>query len=128
MHSLILLHALNQQQAQRAATDQLLPLVVEAEDKQSGDRLVTYLRRMPHLGDHRPAGWTLGRTLIVDAWYLGREGKGVLSFVQFLTKVRVGRGYAILKGGRHSHVGEFTHTATRKRSTRGRAKAEKEVR
>jgi hypothetical protein len=33
MLSLIMLHALNQQQAQQAAADQLLPLVVEAEDK-----------------------------------------------------------------------------------------------
>lgn len=127
MHSLILLHALNQQQAQRAATDRLLPLVVEAEDKQSGDRLVSHLRRMPNLGDHRPAGWTLGRTLTVDAWYFGRQGNGVLSFVQFLGEVRVGCGYAILKGGQHSHVGEFIQTGTRKARVRRRTKTQKEV-
>jgi hypothetical protein len=128
MHSLFLLHALNQQQAQRAATDQLLPLVVEAEDKQSGDRLVAHLRRMPNLGEHRPAGWTLGRTLVVDALYLGRQGKGALSFVQFLTEVQVGCGYAILKGGRHSHVGEFARTGTRKARAHRKVKAQKEGR
>ena len=128
MLSLVMLHALNQQQAQQAASDHLLPLVVEAEDKQSGDRLVTHLRRIPNLGDHRPAGWTRGRTLVVDAFCLGRQGGGVLSFVQFLTEVQVGCGYAILQGGRHSHVGEFTRTGTRKARAHRKVKAQKEVR
>ena len=128
MLSLIMLHALNQQQAQQAASDHLLPLVVEAEDKQSGDRLVADLRRMPNLGDHRPAGWTLGRTLVVDAFCLGRQGGGVLTFVQFLTEVQVGCGYAILKGGRHSHVGEFTRTAARKARACRKPQRQEEVR
>jgi hypothetical protein len=128
MLSLLILHALNQQQAQRAASDQLLPLVVEAEDRQSGDRLVTHLRRMPNLGEHRPTGWTLERTLVVDAFYLGRQGDGVLSFVQFLGEVRVGCGYAILQGGRHSHVGEFTRTGNGKARTRRKPQGHKEGR
>ncbi len=66
--------------------------------------------------------------LIVDAFCLGRQGGGVLSFVQFLTEVQVGCAYAILQGGRHSHVGEFTRTAKGKPRAQGRAKAHKEVR
>jgi hypothetical protein len=83
---------------------------------------------MPNLGEHRPTGWTLGRRLIVDAFYLGRQGDGVLSFVQFLTEVQVGCGYAILRGGRHSHVGEFTRTGTRKPRACRKVKDQKEVR
>jgi hypothetical protein len=128
MLSLIMLHALNQQQAQQAATDKLLPLVVEAEDKQSGDRLVTHLRRIPNLGSHRPAGWTLGRTLTVDVSHQGRRGDGALTFVQFLTEVQVGCGYAILLGGTQCQVGEFSRTPTRKPRARCRAQAHKEVR
>ncbi len=128
MLSLVMIHALNQQQAQQAATDKLLPLVVEAEDKQSGDRLVTHLRRIPNLGTHRPAGWTLGRTLCVDASHQGRRGDGALTFVQFLAEVQVGCGYAILQGGRHCQVGEFTRSATRKPRAHRKVKAQKEVR
>jgi hypothetical protein len=128
MMSLIMIHALNQQQAQRAATDHLLPLVVEAEDKQSGDRLVTHLRRMPNLGAHRPPGWTLRRTVRVDAAHLSQRGGEALTFVQFLAEVQVGCGYAILQGGRHCQVGEFTRTGNARPRTRRNPKACKEVR
>jgi len=128
MLSLIMLHALNQQQAQRAATDQLLPLVIEAEDKQSGDRLVTHLRRMPNLGSHRPTGWTLGRTLRVDAAYAGQRGKDALTFFRFLAAVRVGCGYAVLQGGRYCEVGEFTRQNSGKRVARRTPKRQPEVR
>ena len=113
MLSLIMIHALNQQQAQRAADEQLYPLVVEAEDKQSGDRLVTHLRRIPNLGSHRPAGWTLGRTLFVNASHQGRRGADALTFVQFLAEVQVGCGYAILQAGTQCQVGEFLPAARR---------------
>ena len=127
MLSLIMLHALNQQQAQQAASDHLLPLVVEAEDKQSGDRLVTHLRRIPNLGSHRPAGWTLGRTLFVDASHQGRRGDGALTFVQFLAEVQTGCGSAILQGGTQCQVGEFSRTRTRKRVARRKRQSEEEA-
>ena len=113
MLSLIMIHALNQAQAQRAADEHLYPLVVEAEDKRSGDRLVTHLRRIPNLGSHRPAGWTLGRTLFVDASHQGRRGASALTFVQFLTEVQVGCGYAILQAGTQCQVGGFTRQVSR---------------
>ncbi|OFV80456.1 MAG: hypothetical protein A2Y78_03890 [Acidobacteria bacterium RBG_13_68_16] len=128
MLSLLMIHALNQQQAQKAASDQLLPLVVEAEDKQSGDCLVTHLRRIPNLGSHRPTGWTLGRTLCVDASHQGRRGEGALTFLQFLAEVQVGCGYAILQGGKQCQVGEFTHTKTGKRVPRRKPQGQQEVR
>jgi hypothetical protein len=127
MLSLIMIHALNQQQAQQAATDQLLPLVVEAEDKQSGDRLVTHLRQIPNLGSHRPAGWTLGRTLYVNASYQGRRGADALTFVQFLAEVQVGCGYAILERGTLCHVGEFTREVTKKRVARRKTPGQQEA-
>ena len=129
MLSLIMLHALNQQQAQRAATDQLLPLVVEAEDKQSGDRLVTHLRRMPNLGEGGCAGWTLVRHFFVDAVGLCERGDPPLTCVQFLTEVRVGYGYAILATGCFLVcIGEFTRTAARKARACRKPQRQEEVR
>ena len=77
MLSLIMIHALNQQQAQRAADEQLYPLVVEAEDKQSGDRLVTHLRRIPEPGQSPPRGTDAQRTPLVDVVHQARRGQGV---------------------------------------------------
>jgi hypothetical protein len=53
-------------QARIASRNKLLPLIVEAEDKQRGDRLARHLRGIPNIGSYRPKGWTLVATHFVD--------------------------------------------------------------
>ena len=60
-------------QARLAARHKHVPLVVEAEDKQSGDRLARHLRGIPNIGSYRPKGWTLVATHFVDKTGLGRR-------------------------------------------------------
>ena len=52
-------------QARIASRNKLLPLIVEAEDKQRGDRLARHLRGIPNIGSYRPKGWTLVATHFV---------------------------------------------------------------
>ena len=86
-------------QARIASRNKLLPLIVEAEDKQSGDRLACHLRGMPNIGNYRPTGWTLVATHFVDKSGLGRRTEPALTFVQFLGAVQAGLGYAIIEEG-----------------------------
>jgi hypothetical protein len=95
-------------QARIAARHKHLPLIVEAEDKQSGDRLARHLRGIPNIGSYRPKGWTLVETYFVDKTGLGRREEPALTFVQFLGAVQAGRGYAIIEEGLFQVVvGEF---------------------
>ena len=100
---------LGRQQARIAARHKLTPLIVEAEDKQQGDRLAQHLRHIPNLGSHRPRGWHLAATHFVDKSGLGRRDEPALTFVQFLATVEVGYGYAIIEEGQFQVViGKFT--------------------
>ena len=95
-------------QARIAARDKQVPLIVEAEDKQSGDRLARHLRGIPNIGSYRPAGWTLVTTHFLDKTGCGRRDEPALTFVQFLGVVQAGRGYAIIEEGVFRVViGEF---------------------
>jgi hypothetical protein len=95
-------------QARTASRNKLLPLLVETEDKQSGDRLARHLRGIPNIGSYRPTGWTLVATHFVDKTGLGRRDEPALTFVQFLGVVQVGYGYAIIEEGPFQAViGEF---------------------
>jgi hypothetical protein len=95
-------------QARIAARHKRVPLIVEAEDKQSGDRLARHLRGTPNIGSHRPPGWTLVGTHFVDKSGLGARNEPALTFVQFLGVVQAGLGYAIIEEGMFQAViGEF---------------------
>jgi hypothetical protein len=98
-------------QARIASRNKLLPLIVEAEDKQSGDRLARHLRGIPNIGSYRPVGWALVATHFVDKSGCGRRDEPALTFVQFLGVVQAGRGYAIIEEGVFQVViGEFACT------------------
>ena len=86
-------------QARTASRHKLLPLIVEAEDKQNRDRLAHHHRGMPNIGSFRPAGWTLVGTHFVDKSGVGRRDEPALTFVQFLGAVQVGLGHAIIEEG-----------------------------
>jgi hypothetical protein len=95
-------------QARIAARHKRVPLIVEAEDQQSGDRLAHHLRGIPNIGSHRPPGWTLVGTHFVDKSGLGARNEPALTFVQFLGVVQAGLGYAIIEEGVFQAViGEF---------------------
>jgi hypothetical protein len=95
-------------QAWIASRNKLLPLIVEAEDKQSGDRLAHHLRGIPNIGSYRPKGWTLVGTHFVDKTGSGHRTEPALTFVQFLGAVQAGMGYAIIEEGLFQVViGEF---------------------
>ena len=96
------------QQARIAARHKQVPLIVEAEDKQCGDRLAQHLRGIPNLGSYRPPGWTLVGTHFVDKTGIGCRDEPALTFVQFLAVVQAGCGYAIIEEGVFQAViGEF---------------------
>jgi hypothetical protein len=99
---------LGRRQARCAARYKRVPLIVEAEDKQRGDRLARHLRGIPNIGSYRPKGWTLVTTHFVDKSGLGRRDEPALTFVQFLGIVQAGFGYAIIEEGVFQVViGEF---------------------
>ena len=107
MMGLLLIYAASRAQAAQAAAEQKQPLIVEAEDKQSGDRLAQHLKRIPNIGTYQHPAWTLVRTLRVRrAGFGGRNEDDQLTFVQFLGEAKVDHAYAIIDGDRH-HVGEF---------------------
>lgn len=95
-------------QARVAARNKCVPLIVEAEDKQSGDRLARHLHGIPNIGSYRPKGWSLVTTHFVDKSGCGRRDEPALTFVQFLGVVQAGFGYAIIEEGLFQVViGEF---------------------
>jgi hypothetical protein len=118
MLSLATIQRLARQQARRAAQEHSVPLLVEAEDKGSGDRLARHLRYIPNLGTYRPRGWRLARRLFVDKTGIGHRDEPALTFVQFLAETHVGFGYAIIEEGVFQcYVGEFQPLALRRGCT-----------
>ena len=98
-------------QARIASRNKQVPLIVEAEDKRSGDRLTRHLRGIPNIGSHRPTGWTLLDTHFVDKTGQGQRDEPALTFAQFLAAVEAGYGYAIIEQGQFQAViGKFGRT------------------
>lgn len=62
----------------------------------------------PHIGNHVPRGWKIVDKLFVDSSGFGTEGEPALTVNQFLEKLEVGKGYAIVEEGQFQvYVGVF---------------------
>jgi len=71
---------------------------------------------IPNLGDYRPKGWNLIDTLFVDSSGMGLPGEGAMTADEFLKRVRLGYGYAIVETGQFQVcVGEFEKTGKSQR-------------
>lgn len=94
---------LSQDAAKKAARDHTTPYIWEQDDFVEPERV-----RLPFLGTHVPRGWVMVNTYFVDSSGFGDAGEPALTREQFLKKLQVGRGYAIIEAGEFQvYVGEF---------------------
>lgn len=64
--------------------------------------------RCPNFGDYRPKKWRLKNKYFVDNSGFGSNNEPALTIDQFLSKVKVGYGYAITEVDQFQvHIGEF---------------------
>lgn len=98
---------LSQEAAVKAASKGLTPYIWEEDDKVEPD-----LVYFPFLGTHVPRGWVMVNTYFVDSSGFGDEDDPALTHEQFLEKLQIGRGYAIIEAGEFQvYVGEFVQQA-----------------
>jgi hypothetical protein len=99
MMSLATIRELAREQAERAASEGIEPLIIwDRED----------IRSIPNIGDHEPEGWELVESHFVDSSGFGSPGEPALTLDQFMAKLVMGRGYAIIQEGQFQiYVGEF---------------------
>lgn len=72
----------------------------------------------PNFGDYRPEGWVLVETWFVDSSGFGEDDEPALSVRQFLNKLVVGHGYAVIEAGQFQvYVGEFAKEGSEKGKT-----------
>lgn len=94
----------NEERASQARKENIKPFVIESQDQINSFKGFPF----PHVGDHVPEGWKLIETYFVDASGFGRVGEGALTVRQFLQKLKVGFGYAVVEAGQFQvYVGEF---------------------
>ena len=71
------------------------------------------IRQIPNFGNYRPKGWKLGEVYFVDSSGMGQEGEGALTFGQFLSQLKSGKGYAIIEAGQFQvRIGEFSKASS----------------
>lgn len=103
MLSLEQIKAISREAAEKASKENLMPFVVEQEDI---DNMPPF--PFPFLGDHVPNGWHKVNEFFVDSSGFGGDNELALSVRQFLTKLKVGRGYAVTEAGEFQvYVGEY---------------------
>lgn len=102
MMGLETIKAMNSGKAREAKRLGKLPLILWSEaDKDN-------LRKIPHIGNWRPEGFTLVRELLVDSSGFGATDEPALTFDQFCETAQVGKAYAIIEAGQFQIVaGEF---------------------
>ena len=95
--------AISRKAAIKAARENLVPFAVEQEDTENMPPFP-----FPFLGDHTPRGWCKVEEFFVDSSGFGTESEAALTVRQFLTKIKIGRGYAITEAGEFQvYVGEY---------------------
>jgi hypothetical protein len=78
--------------------------------KKDGENLIG----IPSLGDYRPRGWKLVKTLFVDSSGFGAPDEPALTIDQFYSKVKAGFGYAVIEAGQFQvYVGVFERKVVR---------------
>jgi hypothetical protein len=94
---------LNNKACEKAKKAKLLPYVIK-----DGDREKFPPFPFPNFGDYRPKGWELVGEYFVDSSGFGMDDEPALSIDQFLKKLKVGHGYALIEEGEFQvYVGEF---------------------
>lgn len=104
---------MSREAAQRAASEGLKPLIIEAEDL-DGD-VIEMIRGIPDLGTHLPDGWKRVKlerehgvymgdnqgfgAFFVDASGFGRPGEPALTLREFIERLKPGLAYAIVEAG-----------------------------
>jgi hypothetical protein len=76
--------------------------------KTEEDRSVDFCKTIPFLGSYVPEGWYIEDGLFVDSSGFGAPGEAALTAAQFLQKLEVGKGYAVIESGEFQvYVGVF---------------------
>jgi len=102
MYDLATIKALNQEASKKAKKEGRTPFLIESEEDKER------IREIPSIGSHIPKGWVLVQRFFVDKSGLGAKDEPALTFHQFLEKVRIGFGYAIIDEGQFQvYIGEF---------------------
>ena len=80
--------------------------------KTEEDRNVAFCLSIPFLGSYVPEGWYIENALFVDSSGLGEPTEPALTTAQFLQRLEVGKGYAIIESGPFQvYVGVFGYNA-----------------
>lgn len=94
----------NEERCNQAKVDHVEPFVIESQKQIDSFEGFPF----PHIGDYRPKDWELIDNYFVDSSGFGAENESALSVRQFLDKLKVGYGYAIIEAGQFQvYVGEF---------------------
>jgi hypothetical protein len=94
---------MNKKACEKAKKAKLLPYVMKEGNSEKFPPFP-----FPDLGDYRPKGWELVGEYFVDSSGFGRDDQPALSVSQFLSKLRIGYGYALIEQGEFQvFVGEF---------------------
>jgi hypothetical protein len=73
-----------------------------------GDNIQEKIRKIPNIHTQSPAGFKLIQIYFVDSSGFGQEGESALTFPQFVSKVKIGKYYAIVDAGQFQvNIGEF---------------------
>jgi hypothetical protein len=97
------INEMNREAGKKAKSGRKEPLLVY-----DTEQFAEQLRHIPNLGDYRPRGWKLVNTYFVDSSGFGQVGEPALTFGQFIEKMKVGLGYAIIEAGQFQvRIGEF---------------------
>ena len=66
------------------------------------------VRSAPHIGNYIPTNWELVETYFVDNSGMGEGDEPALTYGQFISKVKQGKGYAIISAGQFQvYIAEF---------------------
>jgi hypothetical protein len=108
--SLGLIKKMNEEAAKKAERKNLKPYIVKEKDLEKFPPFP-----FPDFGDYRPKGWELVEEHFVDSSGFGRDDESALSLNQFLNKLQIGHGYAIIEQGQFQvFIGEFARKEQRK--------------
>jgi hypothetical protein len=100
---------MSQDAASKAAREHKTPYIWEQDDFEEPERV-----HFPFIGTYVPRGWVMVNTYFVDSSGFGDEGEPALTREQFLKKLQVGRGYAIIEAGQFQvYIGEFVQAPRR---------------
>ncbi len=103
MMSLSLIKKMNEEACKKAEKKNVKPYVVKEGDMKKFPPFP-----FPNFGDYRPKEWDLVEEHFVDSSGVGRDDERALSINQFLNKLKVGHGYALIEQGQFQvFVGEF---------------------